>query len=63
MYIKELVNNFGLDMMKPIGTLITATIKLNKYLLGKEVEKTLYKIVIGILLYLAARNSGISYKV
>ena len=62
-YVKNLVKKFGLESASSIRTLMSPNVKLTVDLLGKSVDSSLYKSMIGILLYLTASRPDISYSV
>ena len=62
-YAKNLVKKFGLESASPIRTLISPNVKLNVDLLGKNVDSSLYRSMIGSLLYLTASRPDINYSV
>ena len=59
-YAKNLVKKFGLDSTSPIGTPMSPNVKLTIDLLGKSVDSSLYRGMIGSLLYLTASRVGYS---
>ncbi|KAK0583735.1 hypothetical protein LWI29_002305 [Acer saccharum] len=56
-YTKNLVKKFGLEKAKHCDTPMSTTLKLSKDASGKSVEQTLYRGMIGSLLYLTASFS------
>ena len=62
-YAKNLVKKFGLESTSSIRTPISPNIKLTVYLLGKSVDLSLYRSMIGSLFYLTASRPDISYSV
>ena len=62
-YAKNLVKNFGLESVSSVRTPISPNVKFTVDLLGKSVDSSLYKSIIGILLYLTASKPNISYSV
>ena len=58
-YAKNLVKKFGLDVRTPMSPNVKLTIDL----LGKNVDPSLYRSMIGSLLYLTASRPDISYSV
>ncbi|KAK0574928.1 hypothetical protein LWI29_031062 [Acer saccharum] len=54
-YAKNLVKKFGLEKAKHCDTPMSTTLKLSKDASGKSVEQTLYRGMIGSLLYLTAK--------
>ena len=59
-YVKNLVKKFGLDSASSVRTLMSPNIKLIVDLLGKCVDSSLYRSMIGSLLYLTASRPNIS---
>ena len=62
-YVKNLVKKFGLESASSIRTPMSPNVKLTVYLLGKSVNSSLYRSIIGSLLYLTASRPNISYSV
>ncbi|KAK0594086.1 hypothetical protein LWI29_016031, partial [Acer saccharum] len=62
-YAKNLVKKFGLEKAKHCDTPMSTTLKLSKDASGKSVEQTLYRGMIGSLLYLTASRPDISFSV
>ena len=62
-YAKNLVKKFGFESASPIRTPISPNVKLNVDLLGKSVDSSLYRSIIGSLLYLTTSRPDISYSV
>ena len=62
-YAKNLVKRFGLDSKKHASTPMSSLIKLSFDPVGMEVDPTLYKSIIGNLLYLTAGRPNISFSV
>ena len=62
-YIKILVKKFGLESICTVTTLISPNVKLTVDLLGKSVDSSLYRSMIGSLLYLTTSKLDISYSV
>ena len=62
-YAKNLVKKFGLESASSIRTPMSPNVKLTIDLLGKNVDSSLYKSMIGSLLYLTASRPNISYSV
>ena len=62
-YAKNLVKKFGLESTSSIRTPMSPNVKLTVDLLGKNVDSSLYRSVIGSLLYLTASRPNISYSV
>ncbi|KAK1553149.1 hypothetical protein Q3G72_029697 [Acer saccharum] len=62
-YAKNLVKKFGLEKAKHCDTPMSTTLKLSKDASGKSVEQTLYRGMIGSLLYLTASRPNISFSV
>ena len=62
-YARNLVKKFGLESTSSIRTPMSPNIKLTVDLLGKNVDSSLYRSIIGSLLYLTASRPKISYSV
>ena len=62
-YSKNLVKKFGLESASSIRTPMSQNVKLTIDLLGKSVDLSLYRSMIGSLLYLTASRLDISYSV
>ena len=62
-YAKNLVKKFGLESANSVRTFMSLNVKLTVDLLGKSVDSSLYKSMIGSLLYLTASRPDISYSV
>ena len=62
-YAKNLVKKFGLESASSIRTPMSPNVKLTVDLLGKNVYSSLYRSMIGSLLYLTASRPNISYSV
>ena len=62
-YVKNLVKKFGLESASSVRTPISPNVKLIVDLLGKSVDPSLYRSMIGSLLYLTASRHDISYSV
>ncbi|KAK0591752.1 hypothetical protein LWI29_007400 [Acer saccharum] len=62
-YVKNLVKKFGLEKTKHCDTPMSTTLKLSKDASGKSVDQTLYRGMIGSLLYLTASRPDISFSV
>ena len=60
---KNLVKNFGLESTSFVRTPMSPNVKLTVDLLGKSVDSSLYRSMIGSLLYLTASRPDISYSV
>ena len=60
-YVKNLVKKFGLEKTKHCDTSMSTTLKLSKDASGKSVDQTLYRGMIGSLLYLTASRPDISF--
>ena len=57
------MKKFGLENAKHCDTPMSTTLKLSKDASGKSVEQTLYRDMIGSLLYLTASRPDISFSV
>ena len=62
-YAKNLVKKFGLEFASSVRTPMSPNVKLIVDLLGKSVDSSLYRSMIGSLLYLTASRPDISYSV
>ena len=60
---KNLVKKFGLESASSVRTHMSPNVKLFIDLLGKSVDSSLYRSMIGSLLYLIASGPNISYSV
>ena len=57
------MKKFGLESASPIRTPMSSNVKLTVDLLGKSVDSSLYRSMIGSLLYLTASRLDTSYNV
>ena len=57
------MKKFGLESASSVRTPMSPNVKLTVDLLGKSVDSSLYRSMIGSLLYLTASRPGISYSV
>ena len=62
-YAKNLVKKFGLESTSSVRTPMSPNVKLTGDLLGKSVDHSLYRSMIGSLLYLTASRPNSSYSV
>ncbi|XP_070026408.1 uncharacterized mitochondrial protein AtMg00810-like [Nicotiana sylvestris] len=62
-YTKELIKKLGMDNAKSIGTPMNPTTMLDKNSNEKSVDKTMYRGMIGSLLYLTASRPDIMFSV
>nr|XP_016515344.1 PREDICTED: uncharacterized mitochondrial protein AtMg00810-like [Nicotiana tabacum] len=62
-YTKELIKMFGMENAKPSGTLMIPSITLKKDKNRKSVDATMYRGMIGSLLYLTASRPDIMFSV
>ena len=62
-YAKNLMKKFGLESVSSVRIPMSPNVKLTMDLLGKSVDSSLYKSMIGSLLYLTASRPDISYSV
>lgn len=62
-YAKDLVSKFGLESAKPVTNPMSTTTKLHKDLTRNDVDHTLYRSMIGSLLYLTASRPNLSFSV
>ena len=57
------MKKFSLESTSPVRTLMSPNVKITIDLLGKSVDSSLYKSMIGSLLYLTVSRPDISYSV
>ena len=57
------MKNFGLESTSSVRTPMSPNVKLTVDLLGKSVDSSLYRSMIGSILYLTANRPDISYSV
>ena len=62
-YAKKLMKKFGLESASSVRTPMSTNVKLTVDLLGKNVDPSLYRSMIGSLLYFTASRPDISYSV
>ena len=62
-YIRDLLKRFNMEEAKTVKTLMSSSIKLDKDEKGKSIDSTMYKGMIGSLLYLTANRPNIMYSV
>ena len=62
-YAKNLMKKFGLEFASSVRTPMSPNDKLTMDLLGKSVDSSLYRSMIGSLLYLTTSKPNISYSV
>ena len=62
-YAKNLMKRFSLDSKKHASTPMTSSVKLSFDSSGVEVDPTLYRSIIGSLLYLTASRPNITFNV
>ena len=62
-YTKDLLKRFNMEDAKPFGTPMSTSTKLDKDEKGKDVDQTLYRGMIGSLLYLTASRPDIMFSV
>ena len=62
-YARNIVKKFGLDSKKHASTPMSSSIKLNVDSSGMKVSPTLYRSIIGSLLYLTASRPDIAFSV
>ena len=61
--LKNLVKKFGLESASSVRTPMRPNVKLTVDMLGKSVDSSLYRSMIGSLLYLTASRPDINYSV
>jgi len=62
-YINEMLKKFQMDDSKPVGTPMVTGCKLRKFDESKNVEQTMYRSMIGSLLYATVTRSNIMHSV
>ena len=62
-YAKNLIKKFGLESASSVKTPMSPNVKLTVDLLGRSVDPSLYRSMIGSLLYLTTSKPDISYSV
>ncbi|XP_069147985.1 uncharacterized mitochondrial protein AtMg00810-like [Solanum lycopersicum] len=62
-YIKELLNKFKMLDAKVLDMPMNISVRIDKDKAGKEVKQTMYRKIIGSLLYLTARRPDIMFSV
>ena len=62
-YARNLVKKFGLEFTSSFRTPMSSNVRLTVDFLGKSVDSSLYRSMIGSLLYLTASRPDISYSV
>ncbi|KAM7466521.1 hypothetical protein LguiB_014083 [Lonicera macranthoides] len=62
-YARDLVKRFGLENAKHVSTPLSVSTKLAKDVAGKKVDATLYRSMIGSLLYLTSSRPDILFSV
>ena len=62
-YARNIVKKFGLDSKKHASTLMSSSTKLNVDSSGVELSPTLYRSIIGSLLYFTASRPDIAFSV
>ncbi|KAD1670713.1 hypothetical protein E3N88_42473 [Mikania micrantha] len=60
-YTKDLLKKFDLQNCKPCSNPMSSTTQLDAYLKGKSVDETLYRCMIGSLMYLTASRPDIMF--
>jgi hypothetical protein len=58
-YIIEMLKKFGMEDCKPVSTLMQTNCKLRKEYEYKDVDQTLYRSMIGILLYMKTLKTNV----
>jgi hypothetical protein len=62
-YINEMLKNFQMEEYKPVGTPMVTGCKLSKFVDTKDVDQTVYRSMIGSLLYATATRPDIMHAV
>jgi hypothetical protein len=62
-YARDLVKRFGLDGKSHACTSMSTSVKISSDLIGKSVDPSLYRSMIGSLLYLIASRPDIAFSV
>jgi hypothetical protein len=62
-YAKDLVKRFGLDGKSHAHTPMSTNVKISTDLTSKQIDPTLYRSMIGSLLYLTASRPNIAFSV
>ena len=62
-YIRDLLKRFNMEEAKTMKTPMSSSIKLDKDEKGKCIDSTMYRGMIGSLLYLTASRPNIMYSV
>ncbi|RVX07110.1 Retrovirus-related Pol polyprotein from transposon RE1 [Vitis vinifera] len=62
-YIRDLLKRFNMEEAKTMKTPMSSSIKLDKDEKGKSIDSTMYRGMIGSLLYLTASRPDIMYSV
>ena len=62
-YIRDLLKRFNMEETKTMKTPMSSSIKLDKDEKGKSIDSTMYRGIIGSLLYLIASRPDIMYSV
>ena len=62
-YARDLVKKFGLKNAKHARTPMSTSLKLSKDTSGKDVDQTMYRNIIGSLVYLTASRPDIAFSI
>ena len=62
-YAKNLIKRFSLESKKHTSTSMSSSVKLSSDLAGLEVDPTIYRSMIGSLLYLTTSRPNIAFSV
>ncbi|KAK9684337.1 hypothetical protein RND81_10G203400 [Saponaria officinalis] len=62
-YVRDLLERFQMKDCNPVSTPVECGMKLHKDIKGKKVDGTLYKQIVGSLMYLTATRPDIQYSV
>ena len=62
-YLREILKKYSMDSSKPFPTPISTTTKLDADLNGEKVDETLYRGIVGSLMYITASRPDIVFAV
>ena len=60
-YIQETLQSFGMQSCNSVTTPTELGLKLEKNLIGKKIDNTLFKQLVGCLMYLTVTRTNIMY--